>query len=149
MFDKCLCVKDSSENLLKTAKAECAQIITPSFNSNIKFLMNKNMCLNAPEVVEIGECWLNLFTNVMRTLTPFSAPVFKGNKLDCLLHQFVPTHNKMHSIKLSRKVNNHIIAMLNLYQPVQVAAMYKQRANKIQSMSSFKSNERALESDSN
>ena len=57
-------------------------------------------------------------------------------------------HNRVHSVRLSRKVNNHIITALNLYQSVQVAAMYKQKANKVQSISSFKSNERVPESDS-
>ena len=36
-------------------KAECAQIITPSFNCNRKFLMNKNTYLNALKAAEIDE----------------------------------------------------------------------------------------------
>ena len=85
----------------------------------------------------------------MRTSTPLSAPVSKGDEPDCLLHQFVPTHNRVHSVRLSKKVNNHTITALNPYQPVQVAAMYKQKANKVQPVGSFKNDERAPESDSN
>ena len=85
----------------------------------------------------------------MRILILFSVFVFKSNKPDCLLHQFVPTHNKVHFIKLSRKVNHYTITALNFYWLVQVAAMYKQKINKIQSVSSFKNDERAPESDSN
>ena len=112
MSDRCLCVKESSE---KTAKAECAQIITLSSNSNRKFLINKNMCLDMLKAVEIDEHQLNSFTSTMRISTSFSTFVFKGDEPDCLLHQFVPTYNRMHFIKLLRKMNDHIIAVLNPY----------------------------------
>ena len=86
MLDRHLCVREPSEDLSKTAKAKCAWIITPSFNCNRKFLMNKNTCLNMSEAAEIDEHWLNSLTNVMRIPTPFLAPVFKGDESDCLLH---------------------------------------------------------------
>ena len=110
--------------------------------------MNKNACLNTSEAAEIDECQLNSFISIMRISTPFLAPVFKNDKSDCLLCQFVPTHNKVYFIRLSKKVNHHTITTLNPYQSVQVAAMYKWKANKIQPVSSFESNERASESDS-
>ena len=149
MFGRCLCIKKPSGNLLKTARAECVWIITPSSNNNRKFLMNKNIYLNVLKAAEIDECQLNSFTSIMRTPTPLSAPVSKGDEPDCLLCWFVPTHNEVHFIRLSRKVNNHTITVLNPYWSVQVAAMYKQKTNKIWSVSSFKSNERAPESDFN
>ena len=110
-----LCVGEPSGNLPKTVRAECVWIITPSFNGNRKFSMDKNTCLDMPEAAEIGEHWLNSLTSVMRIPTPLSAPVSKGDELDCLLCQFVPTHNGVHSIRLSRKVDNHIITALNPY----------------------------------
>ena len=93
-----LCTEESFENFSKTAKAECAQIIIFSFNSNRKFLMNENS-----------------FTNVMRISTPLSASVFKGDESDCLLHWFVSTHYRVHSVRLLRKMDNHIITVLNFY----------------------------------
>ena len=80
-----LCVRESPENLLKTAKAECAQIITPSSNCNRKFSMNKNVCLNVSEAAEIDEHQLNSFISVMKIPTSSSAFVFKGDEPDCLL----------------------------------------------------------------
>ena len=59
------------------------------------------------------------------------------------------THNEVHSVRLSKKMNDYIITVLNLYQFVWMAAMYKQRANKVQSVSSFESDEKTSESDSN
>ena len=85
----------------------------------------------------------------MRISTSFSAFVFKNDESDYLLYQFVPTHYRVHSVKLSKKMNNYIITALNLYQFVQVAAMYKQKTNKIQLINSFKSNEKAPKSDFN
>ena len=111
--------------------------------------MNENMCLDTSEAAEIDEYWLNSFTNMIKTSTPSSASVFKSNEPDCLLHQFVPTHYEVHSIKLSKKINNHIITVLNPYQSVWVAAMYKQKANKVQPVGSFKSDEKASENNSN
>ena len=84
----------------------------------------------------------------MRTSTPLSTPVSKGDEPDCLLCWFVPTHNRVHSVRLLKKMNDHTITVLNPYQPVRVAAMYKRKANKIQPVSSFKSDGRAPESDS-
>lgn len=55
MLDECLCTEKSSENLLKTAKAECVQIITFSSNSNRKFSMIKNACLNVLKTAEVNE----------------------------------------------------------------------------------------------
>ena len=86
MSDKYLCIKKSSENFLKTVKIECVWIITLSFNDNRKFLMNKNVCLNVLEAVEIDECQLNLFISVIKISISFSAFVSKGNEPDCLLH---------------------------------------------------------------
>ena len=148
ILGRCLCIEEPSENLSKTARAECVQIITLSSNDNRKFSMNENVCLNTSEAAEINEHQLNSLTSVIRTSISSSASVSKGNELDCLLYQFVLTHYRVYSIRLSRKVDNHIITALNLYQFVQVAVMYKQKANKIQPMSLFKSNERAPESDS-
>ena len=148
MPDRCLCVKEPSENFLKMTRAECAWIITLSFNSNRKFLMNENTCLNVLKAAEIDEHQLNSLTSVMRILISSSAFVSKNDESDCLLCWFVPTHYRVHFIRLSKKVNNHTITALNLYQFIQMAAMYKQKANKIQPVSSFKSNKRAFESDS-
>ena len=148
MSDRYLCAEKPSENLLKTTRTECAQIITLSSNCNRKFSVNKNTYLNMSEAAKIGEHQLNSLTNVMKTSTPSSASVFKSDKPDYLLHQFVFTHNRVYSIRLSKKMNHHTITALNLYQSVQVAAMYKQKADKIQPISSFESNERAPESDS-
>ena len=50
-----LCVGEPPGNLSKTVRAECVQIITPSSNSNRKFSMNKNACLDIPEAAEIDE----------------------------------------------------------------------------------------------
>ena len=115
MFDKCLCVREPFENFLKTVRAECVWIITLSSNDNRKFLMNENVCLNALKAAEIGEHWLNSLTSIMRTSTPPSAPVSEGDEPDCLLHQFVPTHYRVHFVKLSKKVNDHTITVLNFY----------------------------------
>ena len=115
MFNKCLCAEEPFENLLKIVRAECAQIITFSFNNNRKFLMNKNIYLNALKAAETDEYQLNSFTNMMKISTLFSASVFKNDESDCLLHQFVSTHNRVHSVKLSRKMNHHTITALNLY----------------------------------
>ena len=113
--DKCLYVKKSSENLLKMIRAKCVWIITFSFNDNRKFSMNKNVCLNVPEAAKIDECWLNSLTNTIKISTPLSASVSEGDEPNCLLYWFVPTHNEVHSIRLLRKVNDHIITMLNFY----------------------------------
>ena len=129
-------------------RAECVQIITLSFNSNRKFSMNKNICLNTSETAETNEYQLNSLTSIMRISISFSASVFKSDEPDYLLCQFVSTHNEVHFIKLLKKMNHHTITILNFYQSVQMAAMYKQKINKVQSMNSFKSNERASESDS-
>ena len=118
MSDRYLCIEKSFKNLLKMIKTECAQIITLSFNNNKKFSMNKNMCLNTLKAVKTDKYQLNLLTNVMRIPIPFSASVFKSDESDCLLCQFVPTHNKVHFIKLSRKINYHTIIALNSYQSV-------------------------------
>ena len=115
MFDKYLYTKELFEILLKMIKVECVWIITLSFNGNRKFSINKNVCLNASETVKIDECWLNLFTNMMRILILFSAFISKGDEPDCLLCWFMSTHNKMYFIKLLRKINNHIITALNFY----------------------------------
>ena len=84
--DRCLYIEESSENLLKAAKTECAQIIIFSSNSNRKFLMNKNTCLNILKATEIDEHQLNSFINTIKILIPFSTSVFKGDEPDCLLH---------------------------------------------------------------
>ena len=76
---------EPSENLSKTVKAECAWIITLSSNSNRKFSMNKNVCLNVLKAAETDEYQLNSFTSMMRTSTSFSAFVFKSDESDCLL----------------------------------------------------------------
>ena len=55
MPSRCLCTEKSSKNLLKTAKTECAWIITLNFNCNRKFLINKNMYLNMLKAAEIDE----------------------------------------------------------------------------------------------
>ena len=149
MPDRYLCTEEPFENFLKMIRAECVWIITFNSNDNRKFLMNKNICLNVLKVAEINKHQLNSFTNTMKTLNFFSISVFKDNELDCLLHQFVFTHNEVHFIKLSKKMNHYIIMTLNLYWFVQVAAMYKQKINKIWSVSSFKSDEKASESDFN
>ena len=115
MPDRCLCMKEPSENLLKMTKAECAWIIILSFNSNRKFLMNKNMCLNALKTAEIDKYQLNSFINVMKISISLSASVFKSDEPDYLLHQFVSIYNKVHSVKLLKKINDHIIAVLNFY----------------------------------
>ena len=115
MPDRCLCMKESSGNLLKMVRAEYAQIITLSFNDNRKFSMNKNTCLNASKAAETDEHWLNSLTSVMKILIPFSAPVFKSDEPDYLLCQFVLTHNRVHFVKLSKKMDHHIIVILNLY----------------------------------
>ena len=86
MSDRHLCTEEPSENLLKKARAECVWIIIFSFNSNRKFLMNKNTYLNMSEAVEIDEHQLNSFTSVMKILIPFSASVFKSDEFDYLLH---------------------------------------------------------------
>ena len=125
MFGKHLCAEEPSENLLKMIKVKCVWIITFSFKDNKKFSINKNMCLNTLKVAEIDEHQLNSFTSMMRILIPLSASVFKGNKFDCLLCWFVPTHNKVHSVRFSKKMNYYIITALNLYQSVQMTAMYK------------------------
>ena len=115
MSGRCLCMRESSKNLLKTVKAKCVWIITSSSNGNRKFLMNENAYLNVSEAAEIDKCWLNLLTNVMKTLTPSSVLVFKGDEFNCLLCWFVFTHYRVHSIRLLKKVDNYIITMLNLY----------------------------------
>ena len=84
MSGRCLCIGEPFKNLLKAAKAQCAQIITFSFNDNRKFSMNKNICLNALKTAEIDEHQLNSFTSIMKTSIPLSAFVFKGDELDCL-----------------------------------------------------------------
>ena len=115
IFDRYLCAGESSENLLKIARAEYAWIITFSFNCNKKFSMNKNMCLNMLKAVEIDEYQLNLLINVIKILISFLISVFKNDKSNCLLCWFVPIHNEMHSIRLSKKMNHHIITVLNFY----------------------------------
>ena len=146
--DRCLYMREFPKDLLKMAKAECVWIITFSSNCNRKFLMNKNMCLNALKAVEIDKCWLNSLINIMRTSTSFLASVFKDDEPDCLFCWFVPIYNEVYSIRLLRKMNHHIIAALNFYQFVWMTAMYKWKTDKVQSVSSFKNNERAFESDS-
>ena len=47
--------------------------------------MNKNVCLDVLEAAEIGKCWLNSLTSVMKISTPLSAPVSEGDEPDCLL----------------------------------------------------------------
>ena len=142
-------MREPSENLLKTAKAECAQLITFSFNSNRKFSINKNTCLNVLKIAEIDECQLNSFTSTIKISTSFLTSVSENDESDCLFHWFVSNHNRVHFIKLSKKVNNHTITVLNLYQFVWMAVMYKWKVNKIQSMILFKNNKRVPESDSN
>ena len=148
MPDKYLCVREPLENLLKTIKTECVWIITPSSNCNRKFSINKNTYLNTSETVEINKYWLNSLTNVMKISTSSLTSVFKNDKSDCLLCWFVSTHNEMYFIRFLRKMNYHIITALNLYQFIQMVTIYKQKADKIQPVSSFKSNEKASESDS-
>ena len=115
MSDRYLCVKKSSENFLKMIKAECAQIITLSFNSNRKFSINKNVYLNMLKAVEIDEYQLNSLINAMRISISLSAFISEGNEFNCLFHQFVPIYNRVHFIKLLRKMNNYIITVLNFY----------------------------------
>ena len=118
MPDRHLCVRKPSKDLLKMARTECAQIITLSFNCNRKFSVDKNTCLNALKAAEIDEHQLNSLTSIMRIPIPSSAFVFKGDKPDCLLCWFVFTHNRVYSIRLSKKVNHHTITALNFYQSV-------------------------------